>query len=173
MSPQLHPQLQAILSGGMAVFLLLGGCDKKESPGSAENLKADYDRVVHERDQIKADYEKKNEEIARTWRQRIANNDERAAELITENASLRQRLLTTESALNEIPLVDTARNRSVMWLHLTYGLIILGFLVLLVCILWVHANLRERVRMHLINQLKLSRLQEAIDVRQTRTTVEQ
>src|SRR5207248_241028 len=101
----------------VVTFTFYSGCDKNDSaPGTPENLKADYERVVRERDQLKVDCDTQKQDIEKTWRQRIADKEQKAAELTADNASLRQRLLTVESALNEVPLVDSARNRSVMWL---------------------------------------------------------
>lgn len=161
--------------GGLAVaaVLLTAGCDEPAPPpgtaeapppGTAENLRADYERVVRERDELKANFEKEKGDIDKTWRQRVADKEQKITELTADNANLRQRLLTVESAMDQIPLVDAARSRSVMWLHLTYGLIIFCFLLVLAAVLWVHANLRERVRMYVMQQAKLVRSREIVDV---------
>lgn len=153
--------------GGLAVaaVLLTAGCDKPAPPpGTAENLRADYERVVRERDELKANFEKEKGDIDKTWRQRVADKEQKITELTADNANLRQRLLAVESAMDQIPLVDAARSRSVMWLHLTYGLIIFCFLLVLAAVLWVHANLRERVRMYVMQQAKLVRSREIVDV---------
>ena len=76
-----------------------------------------------------------------------------------------------QGALKDVPLVDVARDRSVIWLHVSYGLIILAFLVVLVLVLWVLANLRERARMYLMQEATLVRSREVIDV--PKTMVEQ
>src|SRR6202000_343074 len=108
--------------------------------------------------------EKQKQKINRTWKQRVSEKEQKITDLTAENANLRQRLLTVESAINQTPLVDSARNRSVMWLHLTYGLLILCFAVLLTIVLWVHANMRERVRMYIMQQGRMVRSREVINV---------
>ena len=56
--------------GGLAVaaVLLTAGCDEPAPPpGTAENLRADYERVVRERDELKANFEKEKGDIDKTW----------------------------------------------------------------------------------------------------------
>lgn len=142
----------------------LSGCSTNDPPGTPENLKADYDRSIRERDQLKADYENQKQELERSWRQRVTDKDRKITELTVDNANLRQQLLTAEAAIDELPLVNAANERSVMWLHLVYGLIIATFIAILTVILWVHGNLRERVRIHVMQHAKLAPRQEIIDV---------
>jgi hypothetical protein len=84
-----------------------------------------------------------------------------------QNTVLRQRLLTEEAALKEMPLIESGRIRSVMWLHLTYCLIIGALLVLLAIIAWLHVNLRERIRLFVLQQSKLVDSKEIIDAAAT------
>jgi hypothetical protein len=132
-------------------LLAVTGCDRTPA-GTTDNLKADYDRVVKERDDLKADFEKRKAEIESVWQQRVSDKDEKIAELTSDNANLRQRLLVADAAGEDVPLTDAARARSIMWLHCIYGLII-GICVALVgTVLRVHVNLRERMRECLLRQ---------------------
>lgn len=129
------------------LFLLLSGCDGSESPGTPENLRADYER-------LKKDCEEQKEELEQLWRQRMTDKDTKIADLTAENANLRQRLLAVESALNEVPLVQVAKERAVVWVHVVYWLIIATCIVTLAVLLWMHANLRERVRLYVMRTAK-------------------
>lgn len=129
------------------------GC-KREPIGSSDNLKADYDRVVKERDDLKADFERRKAEIEGLWQQRVSDKDQKIAELTSEDASLRQRLLVSDAATQDVPLTDSARARSVMWLHVIYVLIIVVCLVLVMVTMRVHVTLRERMREYLLQQAK-------------------
>jgi hypothetical protein len=106
------------------------GC-KREPVGTSDNLKADYDRVVKERDDLKADFEKRAAEIEGLWQQKVSDRDEKIADLTSENASLRQRLLVADAAGQDVPLTDAARARSIIWLHVIYIFIIAACLGLL------------------------------------------
>lgn len=101
---------------------------------------------------MKADFQEQKAQIERLSDQKILVKDQKITDLTIENTSLRQRLLTVESAMDEFPLIDAAENRSVMWLHITYTLIVFCLIVLLLAILWIHANLRENVRMYMMLQ---------------------
>ena len=127
------------------------GCDRAPA-GTSDNLKADYDRVVKERDDLKADFEKRKAEIEGVWQQRVSDKDEKIAELTSDNANLRQRLLVADAAGEDVPLTDAARARSIMWLHCIYGLIIAICVALVATVLRVHVNLRERMRECLLRQ---------------------
>jgi hypothetical protein len=142
----------------------LVSCSAQDPPGTPENLKADYDRAIREREQLKVDYESQKQELERNWRQRVIDKDQKITELTRDNANLRQRLLTVEAAIDEVPLVNSANDRSFMWLHLVYGIIILAFLGILAVVLWVHGNLRERVRLHLMQHARLAPRKEIYDV---------
>ena len=127
------------------------GCNRGPA-GTSDNLKADYDRVVKERDELKADFERRKAEIEGIWQQRVSDKDEKIAELTSDNANLRQRLLVADAAGEDVPLTDAARARSVMWLHCIYGLIIAVCVALVAAILRVHVNLREQMRECLLRQ---------------------
>jgi len=129
------------------------GC-KREPLGTSDNLKADYDRVVKERDDLKADFDKRKAEIEGFWQQRVSDKEQKIAELTSENANLRERLLVADAATQDVPLTDAARSRSIMWLHVIYVLIIAACLVLVTIIMRVHVNLRERMREYLMQQAK-------------------
>lgn len=144
--------------------LVAAGC-KREAPGTSDNLRADYDRVVQERDELKADFEKRRQEIEGVWQQRVSDKDEKIANLTSENASLRQRLLVADAASEDVPLTDSARARSLMWLHVIYLLIIASCLALVAIVLWVHVNLRERVRMYVMQQARFIPMKEAANVK--------
>jgi hypothetical protein len=142
--------------------LVAPGC-KREAPGTSDNLKADYDRVVQERDGLKADFEKQKQEIVSIWQQRVSDKDTKIADLTTDNASLRQRLLVADAAGQDVPLTDAARARTVMWLHVIYLFIIASCLALVAIVLWVHVNLRERVRVYVMQQARFIPVKEACD----------
>jgi hypothetical protein len=144
--------------------LVAAGC-KREAPGTSDNLRADYDRVVQERDELKADFEKQRQDIEGVWQQRVSDKDEKIADLTSENASLRQRLLVADAASEDVPLTDSARERSIMWLHVIYLLIIASCLALVAIVLWVHVNLRERVRVYVMQQARFIPMKEAANVK--------
>ena len=129
------------------------GC-KREPVGTSDNLKADYDRVVKERDDLKADFEKRAAEIEGLWQQKVSDRDEKIADLTSDNASLRQRLLVADAAGQDVPLTDAARARSIIWLHVIYIFIIAACLGLVIMVMWAHVNLRERMRECLMHQAK-------------------
>jgi len=127
------------------------GCNRGPA-GTSDNLKADYDRVVKERDELKADFEKRKAEIEGVWQQRVSDKDEKIASLTSDNANLRERLLVADAASGDVPLTDAARARSIMWLHFIYGLIIAICVVLVAIVMRTHVNLRERMRECLLRQ---------------------
>jgi cytochrome c-type biogenesis protein CcmH/NrfG len=129
------------------------GCNR-EPAGTSDNLKADYERVVKERDELKAEFEKRAAEIEGLWQQKVSDRDEKIADLTSENASLRQRLLVADAAGQDVPLTDAARARSIVWLHVIYIFIIATCLALVATIMWAHVNLRERMRDCLLQQAK-------------------
>jgi hypothetical protein len=138
-----------------SLLLANGGC-KPEASGTSDNLKADYDRVVKERDGLKADFDKQKGEIESLWKQRVADKDQKLAEVTSENANLRQRLLVADAAGQDIPLTDAARGRSITSLHVIYLLIITSCLALVAIVLWIHVNLRERVRLAVMQQARFA-----------------
>lgn len=127
------------------------GCDRGPA-GTSGNLKADYDRVVKERDDLKADFDKRKAEIEGLWQQRVSDKEQKIAELTSEDANLRQRLLVADAATQDVPLTDSARTRSIMWLHLIYAFIIAGCLVLVAIIMRAYVTLRERMRVYVMQQ---------------------
>jgi hypothetical protein len=133
----------------------IAGC-KPEASGTSDNLKADYDRVVKERDGLKADFEKQKGEVESLWQQRVADKDQKLAEVTSDNANLRQRLLVADVAGQDIPLTDAARSRSITTLHVIYLLIITSCLALAALVLWIHVNLRERVRLAVMQQARFA-----------------
>lgn len=143
-----------ILSTCCVIALLFNTGCKREAAGTSDNLKADYDRVVKERDGLKAEYEQRKAEIEGVWQQRVSDRDQKIAELTSDNASLRQRLLVSDAASQDAPLTDAARARSIMWLHIIYILVIAVCLVLVMLVMRVHVNLRERMRQCLVQQAK-------------------
>jgi hypothetical protein len=132
--------------------LLAGSGCKRDPVGTSDNLKADYDRVVKERDDLKADFEKRSAEIEGLWQQRVADKDEKISELTSEDANLRQRLLVADAATQDVPLTDAARSRSIMWLHVIYILIICICVMLVAMLMRVHVALRERMREYVMQQ---------------------
>jgi len=139
------------------------GC-KREPVGTSDNLKADYDRVVKDRDDLKADFDRRKAEIEGLWQQRVSEKDQKIAELTSEDANLRQRLLVADAATQDVPLTDAARSRSILWLHAIYVLIIAVCLVLVAVIMRVHVNLRERMREFLMQQSKFIPVKEVSHV---------
>lgn len=131
----------------LPVFLL-AGCRDSEAPGTPENLKADYER-------LKNVCAEQKQEIERTWRQRVADKDTKIADLTSENAVLRQQLLTVESALREVPLVEAAKQRAALWVHVVYWIIIAACLILLMLLLWFHVTQRERVRSYVMRTARI------------------
>src|ERR1019366_6441895 len=81
----------------LLVLVANAGC-KREPLGTSDNLKADYDRVVKERDDLKADFDKRKGEIETLWQQRISDREQKIADLTSENANLRQRLFVADAA---------------------------------------------------------------------------
>lgn len=143
-----------ILSCLCALVLLASAGCKREAAGTSDDLKADYDRLVKERDDLKADFEKRKAEIEALWQQRMTDKDEKIAELTSDNASLRQRLLVADAAGQDVPLTDASHARSVIWLHAIYLLIIAVCGLLVTIIMRVHVNLREKMREFLMQQAK-------------------
>ncbi len=129
---------------------LTAGCESQPPPGTPENLKADLERLKQELAEQKKSSQEQIQEHERVWTQRISDKDVKIADLTAENANLRQRLLSTESALNEVPLVQAAETQRHIWVHVIYILLLLASLTPLIVLLWVHANLRERVRMYVL-----------------------
>ena len=127
------------------------GC-QRGPVGTSDNLKADYDRVVKERDDLKADFDKRAAEIEGLWQQRVADRDEKISELTSEDANLRQRLLAADAATQDVPLTDAARSRSIVWLHVIYILIICVCMMLVAVVMRVHVALRERMREFVLQQ---------------------
>jgi hypothetical protein len=148
-----------LILGCLLALVASTGC-KREPIGTSDNLKADYDRVVKERDDLKADFERRKAEIEGLWQQRVSDKDQKIAELTSEDAGLRQRLLVADAATQDVPLTDSARARSVMWLHVIYVLIIVVCLVLVMVTMRVHVTLRERMREYLLQQAKFIPVKE-------------
>jgi len=148
---------------GLLVLVANAGCNRGPV-GTSDNLKADYDRVVKERDDLKADFDKRKGEIESLWQQRVSDREQKIADLTSENANLRQRLLVADAAGQDIPLTDSARTRSMMWLNVIYILIIASCLALVTVVLWVHVNLRERVRVFVMQQAKFIPMKEVLNV---------
>lgn len=138
----------------VTLLFVLNGCNR-EAPGTPKNLKADYDRLKADNERLKKDCTEQKQELERTWRQRVTDGDTKIADLTAENANLRQQLLTVESALNEVPLVDAAKQRDALWVHVVYWMIIAACILWLVLLLWVHVNLRERVRFYVMRTARI------------------
>jgi hypothetical protein len=159
-----HWRRTSLLLFGLLALIANAGC-KREPIGTSDNLKADYDRAVKERDDLKADFDKCEGEIQSVWQQRVSDRDQKIADLTSENANLRERLLVADAADQDIPLTDSARTRSMMWLHIIYVLIIAACLALVTVVLWVHVNLRERVRIFVMQQAKFIPTKEVLHVK--------
>ena len=158
-----YPRKTLLILSCLLALVANSSC-KREAVGTSDNLKADYDRVVKERDDLKADFERRKAEIEGVWQQRVSDKDEKIAELTSEDANLRQRLLVADAATQDVPLTDAARARSIMWLHVIYVLIIIACLVLVMFTMRVHVNLRERMREHLMEQAKFIPAKEVYHV---------
>jgi hypothetical protein len=156
-------RILASLTLCLFVLAICTGCER-QVVGTSDNLKADYDRVVKERDDLNADFEKRRGELDSMWQQRVSDEDQKIAALTSDNANLRQRLLVADAAGQDIPLVDSAHARSMMWLHAIYVLIIAACLALVAVVLWAHLNLRERVRVFVMQQAKFLPTKEVLDV---------
>ena len=63
----------------------------------------------------------------------MSDKDQKIADLTTEDANLRQRLLVADAATQDVPLTDSARSRSILWLHAIYILLVAACLILVAC----------------------------------------
>jgi len=115
-----------------------------------ENLKADLQRCRADLERQKKECQEQMQQQGQWCQQRLKEKESKITDLTAENANLRQRLLVVDGALNEVPLVQTAKERAVIWVHVTYWLIIAVCMVLLAILLWMHVNLRERVRLYVM-----------------------
>lgn len=146
------------------IFAGIGCGGSKVPPGTPENLKADYDRAIQQQKDQEKVHAALTTERENVWRQRMVDKESKIAELTADNATLRQRALATEAALNDIPLVDNHRDRSVMWLHITYSLIVAAMTGLFGTVLWLHYSLRERVRYYVLQHARLVPSKGVVDV---------
>jgi len=155
---------------GVVFFTSMLCCDRSPPPGTPENLKADYERVTKQMEDLKKEYEQKKQETEQDWRRRIEEKETRNTDLTNENNNLRRRLLVTEGSLKEIPLVDAANLQRGAWVHVIYILIIVACVVPLVILLWFHANLRERVRLYVMRTARVVPSREITDESRTGTS---